>query len=62
MFPVVRFPTEMHHCDDQDQVVFDCVENAVRENVRDASANILIDDAPAFCDSKFGRSHFQLIQ
>ena len=41
--PITGFAAEVHDGDDENEISLDGVENAVRKNVRDAAAHILVD-------------------
>lgn len=45
--PVARFTAEVHDGYDENEISFDGVKDAVGKNLRDASANILVDDSPS---------------
>jgi len=38
----------MHHCDYQNVICFDRVQDAIRKNAGEAAAHILVDNPPSF--------------
>jgi hypothetical protein len=45
-FPVVGMSAKMHYCKDENLVLLDTVDNAIRETVYKAAPDALFDDGP----------------
>ncbi len=46
LLPVTRFATTMHHSNNQDKLGFDSVQDAIREEARETTTDILLENLP----------------